>query len=351
MKKVIFFTSTLNIGGIERVFLNYAGLLSDKGYDVTYLVCYDGGDFFHQIPHRVALCNLGTNKLRKSLFALARFLKEKNPDAIIVANSATIIVYIAKLISGSNVKIIASHHNYLNVDVSSVWDTKVIWKFYNRCDAVIAISKGIYTHLLEHGVLKKKIKLVYNPINVSEIEILSKEKTLLFTERYILFVGRLSKVKNIAMAIRAFKPFHQKFPSYSFFIVGDGPEETYLQNLVSEMGLSDVIRFIGCVPNPYPYISSASLIVLSSFSEAFPTILLESLSLGKTVVSTPTQGAKEILQTDYGYISKSFDDISEYTSLLEYGVDNPISSSILKKYVMKFDVENAVKEIEYLWNN
>lgn len=348
---MIFFTSTLNIGGIERVFLNYAGLLSDRGYDVTYLVCYDGGDFFHRIPHRVALCNLGTNKLRKSLFALARFLKEKNPDAIIVANSATIIVYIAKLISRSNVKIIASHHNYLNVDVSSVWDKNVVWKFYNRCDAVIAISRGIYTHLLEHDVLKEKIKLIYNPINISEIETLSKENTLLFPERYILFVGRLSKVKNIAMAIRAFKLFHQKFPSYCFFVVGDGPEKFYLQNLVNELELAGVVRFIGCVSNPYPYISSASLVVLSSFSEAFPTILLESLSLGKTVVSTPTQGACEILDGGkLGYIIDSFDDYCEFAKMIELAIREPFNKETLVSAVYKqYDGTDSIKKIEAIW--
>lgn len=352
MKNIVLFTSTLNIGGIERVFLNYAGLLADRGYNVTYLVCYDNGDFLHQIPNGVSLCNLSTNKLRKSLFALIRFMKKKRPDAIIVANSATIIVYIAKLISGSNTKIITSHHNYINVDSSSLLDTKIIWKFYNRCNAVIAISKGIYTHLLEHHVLKNKLKLIYNPINIHEIERLSKERVPLDSEQYILFVGRLSKVKNIAISIQAFNLFHEKNFSFRFLIIGDGPEKSYLQNLVNEMELSDIVCFVGCVSNPYPYISSSSLVVLSSLSEAFPTILLESLALGKTVVSTPTQGACEILDDGkLGYIVDSFNDPREFAKLISFAIKEPFSKELLISTVRnRYDGTDSIKKLETLWN-
>ena len=178
-----------------------------------------------------------------------------------------------------------------------------------------------------------------------------KENTLLFPERYILFVGRLSKVKNIAMAIRAFKLFHQKFPSYCFFVVGDGPEKFYLQNLVNELELAGVVRFIGCVSNPYPYISSASLVVLSSFSEAFPTILLESLSLGKTVVSTPTQGACEILDGGkLGYIIDSFDDYCEFAKMIELAIREPFNKETLVSAVYKqYDGTDSIKKIEAIW--
>lgn len=352
MKKIVLFTSTLNIGGIERVFLTYAGLLAGRGYDVTYLVCYDNGDFLSKIPSGVSLCNLSTNKLRKSLFALVKFIRKKQPDAILVANSATIIVYIAKLLSGSNTKVITSHHNYLNVDVSSILDTKIIWKFYNRCDAVIAISKGIYTHLLEHHVSKNKLKLVYNPVNISEITVLSKEKAALYAEQYILFVGRLSKVKNIGMALRSFKLFYENNPSFSFFIIGDGPEKTYLQNLVEKMNLSNSVRFVGCVSNPYPYIYSSSLVVLSSLSEAFPTILLESLALGKTVVSTPTQGAREILdEGKLGYIVNSFEDPHEFAKMIGFAIKEPFNENILKDTVRnQYDGAISIKVLETLWN-
>lgn len=80
---------------------------------------------------------------------------------------------------------------------------------------------------------------------------------------------------------------------------------------------------------------NAKSLVLPSFSEAFPTVLLEAICLGVPVVATPTEGAKEILNNlPDAYISNSFTDSDEFAKLLEQAYCQPKIdlSSYLKIY-------------------
>lgn len=152
---------------------------------------------------------------------------------------------------------------------------------------------------------------------------------------YILFVGRLSKVKNIELLIRGFSQLPNK-ENLNLLILGDGPEYDSLNNLCENLNLGSYVIFGGSVKNPYPYMRKAKIVALSSESEAYPTVLLESLVLGKTIVSTPTNGAIEILHNgELGYISKSFE-LDDYADILKYSLENIIDENSLAKRAMDY---------------
>lgn len=351
MRKITLFTPTLNIGGIESVFVSYACLLAERGYDVTYLVCAEGGELQQNISPNVRLYNLNSRRLRASLFKIVRYIKNEKPDCIIVANSVTLIVLLAKWLTKNSTRIIASHHNYVNVEIKSFLDRRLIWKLYNKCDNVIAISQGIYKLLLNKNVEACKLSLIYNPINVKHITSLSEGKIILPHNNYILFVGRLSVVKNIPLLLKAFATIITRIQDdIALVIVGDGPERFNLMKLAEEMGVSDRVYFLGATSNPYVYMKHAKELVLSSYSEAFPTVLLECLALGTTVVSTPTCGALEILDNGkYGYLTSSFEDECELADKLVHAYENPMNNEMLKDYaILRFGGNASVKQIERL---
>ena len=92
-------------------------------------------------------------------------------------------------------------------------------------------------------------------------------------------------------------------------------EHLYMKHLlddyIQQNGLINKVVLVGSVPNPYPYIAKSRLLLLPSFSEALPTVILEAFSLGITVVATPTNGANDLLKNGtLGYISSSFDNSS-----------------------------------------
>ena len=324
------FTPSLNIGGVERVLLTYAEQLSDRGYDVTYLLCHDNGELSSESC--VNMHNLNTKRLSLSLWKMMVFLWRHKPDYMIVANSVTLFALVAKWLSFCAVKIIASHHYFPNVETISWIDRWLVFRLYNLCYKVIAISQGVYALLRTNKVHEEKIQLIYNPINILEINNKSLQDIEIPSTEYILFVGRLAKVKNIRMLIEAIHFLREK-KEIPLVIVGDGPEREVLDAYIKSIGATNVYM-VGATSNPYPYIRHARVVVLSSSSEAFPTVLLESLVLGRTIVSTPTIGAKEILDSGkYGYICKTFGDVNEFANTLLYAYNNPLCSISLQQYI------------------
>lgn len=324
-----FFTPGLGVGGIERVFINYANILSREGYKIIYIVCQTSGELVSLLSPEVKLINLGCGRLSKCLFPLSKYLRHHNIKNIICANSATIIIQFAKILSRSRVRIIASQHNYINVDTTNYLERNILWSFYNHCHKVIAISNGIQQLLVSKGVDPSKTILIRNPIDFSSIRDMAKDSSIdIPNYDYFAFVGRLSKVKNLDLLIDSFSEL-QKRHSIRLIIIGDGPEKDKLAEKVKEMNLYDKIIFYGSVSNPYPLMSKAKFIALPSLSEAYPTVVVESLFLGKTVVSTPNPGASEILNYgEFGYISKDFS-VACYSDMLHKALENPISSSYL----------------------
>lgn len=336
MKKIIVFTPSLDIGGKEKVLLTYAKGLLECEADVKLLLCIDNGDFSYQLPKKLNVVSLGVSRLRQSLFKLIAFLCKEKPQYILVANSATIFVWLSKLLSFSRVKIIASHHNYLNSETTAFFERHILWTIYNRCYRVISVSHGITKFLQAKGVKFDKIQTIYNPIDIISIHRLASIPFSDVEEKYILFVGRLSVVKNLFFLLDSFAIFSKNVSKVKLIVIGDGPERDNLLQYTYKHHLSNRVVFLGVRSNPYPYIKKAELVVLSSHSEAFPTILLEALSLGKTIVSTPTKGAVEILNDgQYGYLSKSLEDVNSFSSLLIYAYHHRLDSNVLIDYATK----------------
>jgi len=105
--------------------------------------------------------------------------------------------------------------------------------------------------------------------------------------RNILYVGALSKRKNVHLIIEALKFLSKK---YHLAIVGRGDEryQKYLKELVQKFGLDDRIKFVGYVEylKLPSYYQNADLFVLPSSYEGLPKVILEALSCGVPVLAS-----------------------------------------------------------------
>ena len=353
MKKIIVFASSTTIGGIERVLLTYAEGLADKKYDVTFLSAVDKSGLEISKYSNIKFHCLNVTRLRYTFWQLVKYFKKEKPDIIFTANDQTLIIFLAKMISCS-AKLITSHHNYYEKNPEAKLRQWLIIKYiYPLCSNIIAVSDGIATMLNEQfGINKEKIKTLYNPIDTSLIINLSKEKKNDIPKNdFILFLGRLSAVKNLPLLLSAFALFNKKYKEISLLLIGDGEEKEKTLNLIKKMNLSDAVTLLGIRSNPYPYIKEAEIVVLSSISEALPTVLLESMLLGKTIVSTPTKGALDVLKNGkFGYISKSIKEINDYSEKLIMAYENPLEKEMLTNEVINnYNLEMKISEFEKIF--
>lgn len=121
---------------------------------------------------------------------------------------------------------------------------------------------------------------VYNIVTVSRLDFSAPKK-----HRRILEISK--KLKNAGMA------FHWTF-------VGDGEDRISFNQLISENGLDNEISIVGPQNNPYPYIKQADIFVLTSTSESYGMVVMESLILGTPVVAGDYPALKEILSDECG---------------------------------------------------
>lgn len=354
MRKIVIFTPTLNIGGIERVLLTYAKGLGLRGYEVVYLTCSGQGHFNLESYKNVQFVNLNATRLRKSLFSLISFFRKNKPDIIFTANDATLIIFLAKFLSGISAKLVTSHHNYYDNNAEVGLRQKLVIRYiYPLCHKVVAVSDGIRSMLInKFNISTKKIVTIYNPIDISEI-LRSSDESIpdLPASDYILYVGRLSSVKNLPLLFDAFRIFNQSYPNVKLLVIGDGSDKKVLEEAICKLNIENCAFLMGVKSNPFPYIKRARVIALSSISEALPTVLLESLALGRTVASTPTHGAIDILKDGkYGYISKSILGVNDFCEVLKNAYENPLDSDMLyHEVVTGYDLSAKIIEFEKLW--
>ena len=117
----------------------------------------------------------------------------------------------------------------------------------------------------------------------------------------IISLGRLEKYKGHHRAVQAFEILLRTIGDARLRILGTGPYEGKLRQLVSGLGLEASVE-IGGIPSTdrasmAATIASASLVVLLSDYEAHPIAVIEALSLGRRVVTTDTSGFRELAES------------------------------------------------------
>jgi len=122
------------------------------------------------------------------------------------------------------------------------------------------------------------------------------------TDKIVLYIGRLSVEKNVGLLIQAARIIEQKLPSVKFLIVGGGAEESKLKTIAE--GLSNVV-FVGRVPHDDipKYHKAADVLVLPSFYEGIPLVVVEAAAAGLPVICTDVRDAQDvIIDEKTGYI-------------------------------------------------
>jgi glycosyltransferase involved in cell wall biosynthesis len=108
-------------------------------------------------------------------------------------------------------------------------------------------------------------------------------------------VGRLAEAKRIDLLVQAVNIVSQAH-DVELVLCGDGTLRADLMSLVEGLGLADRVAFAG-YGNPFPWVASADLFVLSSDHEGSPNALIEANGLGVPAVSTDCDfGPSEIIE-------------------------------------------------------
>jgi colanic acid/amylovoran biosynthesis glycosyltransferase len=111
-------------------------------------------------------------------------------------------------------------------------------------------------------------------------------------------VGRLSEQKGQQLLVEAAAGLRDRGHEFELVIVGDGPMRAEIEQQITDRGLSGHVRITGFVSNQEVrrQLESARALVLPSFAEGLPVVIMETLALGRPVISTYIAGIPELVE-------------------------------------------------------
>lgn len=114
----------------------------------------------------------------------------------------------------------------------------------------------------------------------------------------ILFVGRLEPIKGLTVLLKTFKKLIDSNIDCELNIVGEGPMKIPLMETSDVMGISERVVFSGAVGQDeiLDHYDRAHVMVISSFMEGVPVVLMEAMAKGLAVVSTHVGGVSELIE-------------------------------------------------------
>jgi glycosyltransferase involved in cell wall biosynthesis len=117
-------------------------------------------------------------------------------------------------------------------------------------------------------------------------------------EPKLVCVGRLCEQKGQLLLVEAVSQLAAEGLQFKLILVGDGPLRPQIETLIAQLGLQDHIEITGWASNSevQQQILASRAMVLPSFAEGLPVVVMEALALGRPVLSTYVAGIPELVE-------------------------------------------------------
>lgn len=350
--KILFLLSELGCGGAQKVAVVLAKHLAQNGMNVTLLALKDGEYRSYLSQSNVNLILLNVPRARDSLFKVFRVLSTVSPDVVLTTLIQDFFVArITGLLLHKKPKLVLRLSNDVNVLFKTDLHKFFGKIFLSKADRIVTQTYRMEQQL--RNFLKvdgQKVTTIFNPVDVDFI----KTKSFEFDpfENYknsvkIVAAGRLVYQKGFDILLRAFKRVLEQIPNANLFLLGDGPCRKLLETMVHDLRIHEAVKFVGWVPNPYPYFRNCDLFVLPSRYEGMPNVLLEALACGAKVVATDClSGPREILgsNSECGWLVSRVGDHEELAKVIVEALASDPKDT--KKCLDKFLVERVIQQYE-----
>lgn len=333
-------------GGVENVINMTSTFLKRKGWDVRIVqIVWEGTRWTpKEVPFFPLLFGREGHNLADFVEAYDTFLKKQGKPDMILATAWPYMSYISKKVVWSEkrkIPVISWLHAPVKRYQSAGFGG---YDSLAYADAHMAISDSIYRDISTH--IASKVVRVYNPVDFSRCAV--EAVPIWDVGKKICYVGRISQEKHIEVILKALSLVKSEWKLY---VIGTGEESLvrHLQDEEKNLGLLNSVQWLGWQDNPWGYAKQADAVVLASEYEGAPLTVLEALACGKTVISTPVEGVKElIVPGKTGYLFEFGDSamLAQVLDLLNEGALQPMSPEACIGAVQCYEKDCALENFE-----
>lgn len=324
--KILHVTFNMGIGGTEQVIRQLVQSLDTTRFE-NEIACIDGdvGALGQELKKSgVILHSLGrTQGIDRDLIRSLRSLIIERSIDIVHCHQYTPYFYGWAAHWGTDAKVVFTEHGRFHPDRKRV---KAFWLnplMALTTASIVSISKATRAALQTYEFIPAfKTKVIYNGIRPPEthqagVDTIKEQYNIQPEELTIGTVARLDVVKNQPLMVKALKVLLEKDIPVRLLLVGDGPERSALEKMVSDMGLTEKVIFTGFINEPANYLASMDVFLLTSYTEGTSMTLLEAMSLEIPSVVTAVGGNVEIIEDKITGLLIPSDDADALVSAIE----------------------------------
>jgi glycosyltransferase involved in cell wall biosynthesis len=318
-RKILFIVPSMRGGGAERVILTLLKHLPRDRFESSLALVEKVGPYLEELPDDITIYDLNARRVRYAVPRMIRLVRRIHPDIVFsTLGPLNIALLSLRKLLPANIRMVVREANTVS---SQLQDNvyKLLWfalyrRFYPKADKIICQSKAMEDDIrINFGIVSSKIKVIHNPIDLPRVRGLSSGVSP-FRDYgkgpHILAIGRLEKQKAYHRLINSFPNLLRKQSDAQLWILGEGSLKEDLYQRCRQLGIDDMVHFMGFQRNPYVWMSNADLFVLSSVYEGLPNVLLEAMACGCPVISLEHPGGtREILKMT-GQVNRYVNDLS-----------------------------------------
>lgn len=272
---------------------------------------------------------------KMSVSELSRVIREQKPDLIHAHDMRA--GFFSALCCG-NIPMVSHVHNNA-YDARGLSPKTVGYLLAGfKAKHILWVSQSSFDGYAFHKFFAKKSSVLYNIIDTQQISD-KKESDPNTYDFDMIYVGRLTFQKDPQRLMRLCARLKEDKPDLKVAIVGTGELLEEVQALCESLNIQDNVHFLGFQSNPIKMVADSKAMILTSRWEGTPMCALEAMYLGTPVVSTPSDGMKDLLEDGVsGYLTD--DDEQMAQDLLKLFTDPAHRGLLAENAKRKFDSIN-----------
>jgi glycosyltransferase involved in cell wall biosynthesis len=238
------------------------------------------------------------------------------------------------------------HGSDINMHTNFPARAKQIVTMANKANGILSVSYALANKMIELGVERKKIKVIYNGVDQTLFKMDNEQPP---EKKYILYIGNLIKTKGVGELLESFNFVSQQQQNLQLIFVGGGPEQHVLERRSRELNLKTKVTFLGKIPHQQlpALIANAKLTVLPSYNEGVPNVLLESMACGTPIVATNVGGIPEIINDSIGILVEK-QDTEALSNAIITGITRDWNKLAISKSAQRFTWSNNINDLVQL---
>ncbi|MED0962560.1 glycosyltransferase family 4 protein [Bacillus paramycoides] len=285
---ILLMTDKLITGGAESYFCKLENNLQCESFTI-YTAAGDG-ELYQSLARKENFILLSRSNHLRNIYYLRKEIYKRKID-IIHANSLRMVLYafILQKFIKRKMKVVYTKHN---VTILEKKIPRVFRYFMNEyVNNIITVSEFEKNNLISIRVAEEKIRTIYNGVDIEKFLFQQKKKESVYK---IGILARLSKEKNHQLFVKIANVLRTR-KDFLFYIAGDGPEKESIMEEIEKYGLQQSVKMLGNISEPHEFIGNMDALLLLSFREVFPMVVIEAMATGTPIVSIDVGGINEAI--------------------------------------------------------